>query len=308
MNILQLRYAVEVGRTGSISMAAKNLYMNQPNLSKAIRELEEDLGVVIFERTAKGVVPTERGRQVLDYAQSILGQVSEMETLFKPAVEHRARFDICVPRASYVSRALAAFVEALGPEDMLVDYRETSSMRAIKYVAGGIHNLAVVRYQTVYEAYFLNALAERSLQYELVWEFSHVALMSRRHPLAGMDAVEPADLLVFTEIVHGDVFVPSLPVAEARRLAQETEKRSTVTVYERASQLELLSRIPTTYMWVSPTPKDALERFRLVQKPCKAPQNVCRDILVARAGYRYSKEDSLFLRALREAVREVSQP
>ena len=59
-NLLQLKYAVEVEKTGSISKAAENLYMNQPNLSKSIRELEDDLGIAIFDRTAKGVVPTEK--------------------------------------------------------------------------------------------------------------------------------------------------------------------------------------------------------------------------------------------------------
>ena len=64
-NLLQLKYAVEVEKTGSISKAAENLYMNQPNLSKSIRELEDDIGIAIFDRTAKGVVPTEKGREFL---------------------------------------------------------------------------------------------------------------------------------------------------------------------------------------------------------------------------------------------------
>ncbi len=61
MNTLHLKYAVEVERAGSITQAADNLFMAQPNLSKAIRELEEGLGITIFERTPRGVLPTERG-------------------------------------------------------------------------------------------------------------------------------------------------------------------------------------------------------------------------------------------------------
>ncbi len=308
-SIQQLRYAVEVERTGSISRAAENLHMHQPYLSKAIRELEDDLGIVVFTRTAKGVVPTEKGRQLLDYARGILEQVAEMEALCKPAVEHRPRFDLCAPRASYVSYAFSSFVEALGPKsDMLVNYRETSSMRAIRYVAGGIHNLAVVRYQTLYETYFLNFLAERSLRYEPVLDFTYLALMSESHPLARAQALHRAELAEYTEIVHGDPYVPPLPVAEARRLAQENEKKSAITIHERGSQFELLSRVPTTYMWTSPVPKETLERFRLVQKPCAEAQQTCRDVLVTRAGYRYSKEDQLFLSLLKESVIMVLEP
>ena len=99
-NLLQLKYAVEVEKTGSISKAAENLYMNQPNLSKSIRELEDDLGIAIFDRTAKGVVPTDKGREFLGYARSILAQVAEMEALYRPADEKKQRFDLCAPRAS----------------------------------------------------------------------------------------------------------------------------------------------------------------------------------------------------------------
>ena len=62
MNLSYLKYAVEVEKTGSITKAAQNFYMNQPHLSKIIRELERDLGCPIFDRTSRGMVPTKRGR------------------------------------------------------------------------------------------------------------------------------------------------------------------------------------------------------------------------------------------------------
>ena len=65
MNLLHLKYAVEVSKTKSISKAAENLFMGQPNLSRAIRELEESLGIVIFERSTKGNSVTEAGAEFL---------------------------------------------------------------------------------------------------------------------------------------------------------------------------------------------------------------------------------------------------
>ncbi|MDY2981177.1 MAG: LysR family transcriptional regulator [Fusobacterium sp.] len=62
MNIQYLKYVVEVDKMGSINKAAKNLYMGQPNLSAAIKELEKDLGISIFYRSKKGVFPTKEGR------------------------------------------------------------------------------------------------------------------------------------------------------------------------------------------------------------------------------------------------------
>ena len=63
MNTLHLKYVAEVAKTGSITQAAENLFMAQPNLSKAIKELEETLGISIFRRTSKGVVLTEKGEE-----------------------------------------------------------------------------------------------------------------------------------------------------------------------------------------------------------------------------------------------------
>lgn len=65
MNLSYLKYAVEVEKTGSITKAAQNFYMNQPHLSKIIRELERDLGCDIFDRTSRGMVPTKKGEEFL---------------------------------------------------------------------------------------------------------------------------------------------------------------------------------------------------------------------------------------------------
>ena len=83
MNLLQLKYVAEVAKTKSINKAAENLYMNQPNLSRAIRELEESLGIEIFHRTTKGIIITEKGAEFLCDAEKILNQVDELEKKYK---------------------------------------------------------------------------------------------------------------------------------------------------------------------------------------------------------------------------------
>lgn len=305
-NLLQLKYAVEVEKTGSISKAAENLYMNQPNLSKSIRELEDDLGIAIFDRTAKGVVPTEKGREFLGHARGILAQVAEMEALYRPADEKKIRFTLCAPRASYVSHALTDLILSLGTDaDFGIDYREAGAMRTIKQVANGVDQLGIIRYQTIYESNFFNALTERSLQVEPVWAFSAVALLSTRHSLTQQSAVSEDDLAPFTEILYGDGTIPSLPVTQAREIAQAAEARNTITVYERASQLELLSRLESAYALTSPMPKDVLDRFGLVQKRCDMANNSYRDVLIFRAGYHMTRLDRLFIEKLREAAKKV---
>jgi len=307
-NLLQLKYAVEVEKTGSISKAAENLYMNQPNLSKSIRELEDDLGIAIFDRTAKGVVPTEKGREFLGYARIILSQVAEMEALYRPSEDNKIRFDLCAPRASYVSHALTEVIHSLGPNaDYSIDYREAGAMRTIKQVANGVNRLGVIRYQTIYETNYLNALTERGLQYEPIFEFSSVAIMSKRHPLAAQDMLTEEDLADYTEIIYGDASIPALPVNQAREIAQAIEAKKTITVYERASQLELINRLETAYALASPIPHDVLTRFDLTQRRVALPGNVFRDVLIYRSGFHLSRIDRLLIEKLRESTKKVNQ-
>lgn len=116
MNTLHFKYAVEVERTGSITQAADNLYMAQPNLSKAIKELEDTLGITVFKRTSRGMVPTKKGAAFLIYAKKILAQLDEVESLCRADNGGRQRFNISIPRVSYIAKAVTRFVEALDGE------------------------------------------------------------------------------------------------------------------------------------------------------------------------------------------------
>ena len=121
MNILHLKYAVEVEKTRSINRAAENLFMAQPNLSRAIRELEESLGITIFHRTSKGISVTPQGEEFLQYAKKILSQIDEVEALYKNARTGKQSFSISVPRASYISAAFTEFSKKIDAEEDLLD-------------------------------------------------------------------------------------------------------------------------------------------------------------------------------------------
>ena len=82
MNLQHMKYAVAVAETGSINKAADRLFVGQSNLSRAIKELENSLGVAIFERSAHGMELTPEGGVFLRYAKAILQQVDEVEHMF----------------------------------------------------------------------------------------------------------------------------------------------------------------------------------------------------------------------------------
>jgi DNA-binding transcriptional LysR family regulator len=304
MNIQHLKYAVEVAKTGSITQAAENLYMGQPNLSKAIKELESSLAITIFKRTGKGVVPTKKGQEFLGYARNILDQIEELESLYKPDQCNKQRFSIAVPRGSYITHAFAEFIGTLDPErEIAINFKETNSLQVIESIDETETKLGIIRYQTVFEKYFLDLLQERELRYEVFWEFEYVVLMSAQHPLAERPEVDYNELGNYIEIIQGDLAIPSLPFAEIRKMQREEHLKKHIYVYERGSQFELLSKVTKTYMWVSPIPAELLQRYGLVQRPCEAARRQVKDLLIYPKGYRLSKVEKAFLEKL-QAVRD----
>lgn len=303
MNVLHLKYAVEVAKTGSINKAAEALYMNQPNLSKAIKELESSLGITIFYRTAKGMHVTPEGEEFLGYARKILRQIDEMEALYKGGAAAQQRFSISVPRASYIAHAFAQFSKGLTGKRTEIFYEETNAMRAIQNILNADYRLGILRYAETFDKYFKSLLEEKGMTAELVAEFQHVLVMSREHPLARQETINQAELRPFIEIAHADPYVPSLPLTTVKKeeLPDDMERR--IYVFERASQFELLSGNPETFMWVSPIPKELLERYQLVQRPCQDNRRVYRDVLIHKKDYRLTELDQAFITELCKAKR-----
>lgn len=308
MNILHLKYAVEVERTGSITQAAENLYMGQPNLSKAIKELESSIGITIFRRTSKGVLPTPRGAEFLTMAKRVLSQIEHMEALFVPGTRERQRLSISIPRASYLAHAFTNFVKLMDEEKEIdLDYKETNSMQAIQNILQDESTLAIIRYPLEHEKYFKNLLNFKSLSFETIWEFEYLVVMSEKHPLAQAETVKFEDLIAYTEITHGDLESPRIPMNEAPKTEEKPFIKRRIFVYERGSQFELLYNVPTTYMWVSAIPREMLERYHLVQRKCEMQHNGHKDVLIYKKGYKFNAPERLFLNEMKRVRDEIAQ-
>ncbi|MBQ4037035.1 MAG: LysR family transcriptional regulator [Clostridia bacterium] len=306
MNILHLKYAVEVERTRSITGAAANLFMSQPNLSRAIKELEESLGITIFKRTSKGIVPTTQGEEFLFRAKKILSQLDELEEDYSRDPMERQEFNVSTPRACYITRAFTSLVNSLdNAKEMDINYKETNSQRAITNILQNNYNLGIIRYQTAFESYFLKMMEEKDLKHEEIWEFRYVALMDRNHPLANKETLTKEDFKDCIEIVHGDPYVPSLQIAYVRKaeFSDLTDKK--IYIYERGTQYDLLNDVPNTFMWVSPLPEEVLQRHNVVQKRIPGLSHKYKDVLIYRSGYHLSSIDHRFIEELNRAKNEI---
>lgn len=305
MNFVHLKYAIIVAETGSISKAAEKLFVAQPNVSRGIKELEQELGITIFERNSKGMTVTPDGERLISYGKKLIHQMDEMEKTFKEQKKKNV-FSISVPRASYIADAFVKFTESLkNVDDVEVFYKETNAYRVINNILNEDYKLGIVRYSVNHDVYFKDMLAKKELKYELITEFKYVLVFSKNSPLAQNEKVYYNDLKYFIEIAHADPYVPSLPMIELSKTEFTDEISRRIFVFERASQFELLSKNEETFMWVSPIPHDVLERYNLVQVECADTAKIYKDLLIYRSNYRLSDLDKDFITRLCESKRSL---
>ena len=305
MNFLHLKYVVEVAKTQSISKAAENLYVNQPNLSRAVKELEENLGISIFTRTSKGISVTPQGEEFLRYAADILRKVDEVESLYLDSKTMKQIFSVSVPRASYISAAFVEFAKHIDrskPAEII--YKETNSYRAIDNILQSKCKLGIIRYQQIFDDRFKTMLSGKGLDYELVREFRYVAVMAKNNPLSAKTELDYSDLSNCIEIAHADPYVPSLPLNKVREEEYIDTVNKRIFVYERGSQFDLLQHVPDTFMLVSPIPQETLDKYNLVEIICKSNERAYRDVLIYRSGYKFSDLDKLFITEVCKAKRQ----
>lgn len=306
MNLLHLKYACEIEKTMSISKAAENLYMSQPNLSRAMKDLESSLNIQIFERTPKGMKLTVKGEEFLYYAKKILSEVRDIESLYLNEDFSISKFSISVPRASYISNAFTNFAKKLSQTKKCeIYYKETNSLKAINNILNSYYNLAIIRYQINYDNYFKALIKEKGFKYEVISEFSYQLFMSRHHPLAQKDQILLEDLSQYIEIAHADPYVPSLSMVDVKKEEFSNDIKRRIFVYERASQFELLSSVHSTYMWGSPLSDDLLDKYDLVQIKCDDLSKVHKDVLIYLKSYRLSPLDHEFLEEIIKSKRDL---
>ena len=128
--------------------------------------------------------------------------------------------------------------------------------------------------------------------------------MSRDNPLTAKDVITYDDLCDLIEIAHDDPYVPTLSMSKVFREELPEKVNQRIFVFERASQLDLLSENPKTFMWASPASQQILDRYNLVERVCEGNKKVYKDVLIYHKGYKLTKLDKDFITALCEAKRK----
>ncbi len=296
MNLQYIRYALEIARTGSISKAAENLSVAQPNLSRAVKELESGLGIAIFERTRTGMAVTPDGERLLSAGERILREVGELEVMFEGDAVPRQSLSLVYPYADYIVRTLSDFAREL-PESGRYDltFREVGAMDAINLVASGESRVGIIRVPAHNERYYTDRLAERELSWEKVASLPAVILTT---------AAFPTDTPGHREL--NDLCAVTLPDAPGE-VGQRDMPRRRMVVDSMSLLWELLKTDPTTYTITLPLTSATRQASGLHQYPVTdpdlAPVGEWTDFRISPQFYRPSALDQNLLERLRRTAK-----
>ncbi len=197
MTLQQLRYIITIVNCGSISEAAKQLYITQPSLSNAVKELEQEYHISIFNRTSKGISLSPDGSEFLSYARQILEQTDLMEQHY---LNKKPLKRICSISTQHYAFAVNAFVNLVSRQEhdeYEFTLRETRTYEIIEDVKNFRSELGILYLNDFNEKVMKKLFKESGLIFHPLFEASPHVFLSSSHPLSLREFVTMEDLKPF---------------------------------------------------------------------------------------------------------------
>ena len=237
MKLQQLRYVVKVAECGSITEASRRLFVSQPSITASIRDLENEMGVHIFERTNKGVIVSEEGETFLGYARQVLDQADLIEGKYKGTSEQVPHFSVSCQHYSF---AVNAFVDVIREFDAArYDFtlREEQTHEIIEDVAHMKSELGILYLSEHNREVIERMLAANELVFEGLFCATPHVFVCAGHPLAGRSSVTLGDLEDYPFLSYEQGSYNSFYYSE--ELTSTFERRKNIRVRDRATLFNL---------------------------------------------------------------------
>lgn len=197
MRIQQLAYLDKIVETGSINEAAKQLFLTQPSLSNAIKELEAELGIQLLIRSKLGVSLTEEGREFMLYARQILDQVQLLEERYQQQPKRKQNFSVSAQHYAFVVHAFVELIKSVDASEYQFTLRETETQNILDDLTQFKSELGVLYLNDFNEQVLKKLFKERDLIFTPLFVAKPHVFVSRNNPLAHQKSVQLADLADF---------------------------------------------------------------------------------------------------------------
>lgn len=238
MTLQQLRYVTTVAETGTMSEAARCLFVSQPGLTKAIRELEQEMGIIIFDRTNKGIEVSKDGAIFLGYARQVLEQASLLEERYKLQAGGKKEFSVSTQHYSFAVNAFVDLIKEFGGDNYDFSLRETQTYEIIDDVAKMRSEIGILYLNDFNRTVLKKIIKANDLEFETLFTARPHIFVSTLNPLAGKESVTMEDLkaypyLSFEQGEHNSFYF-------SEEIFSTTERAKNIRVRDRATLFNLL--------------------------------------------------------------------
>ena len=295
MTLKQLEYVVKVAECGTVSGAAKALFVAQPSLSAAIQELESEMHLTLFHRTNKGVIVTKEGEVFLSYARQILEQTALLESRYKGDPVRKQAF--CVSTQHY-SFAVNAFVDVIREFDAYqYDFtiREEQTHEIIEDVTNLKSELGVIYLSSKNTEVLSKMLKRNELEFtELFTATPHVFICDS-HPLASKKSITMDDLQDYPYLTYEQGEYNSQYFSE--EFVSTLDSRKNIWVRDRATLFNLIIGL-NGYTVCSGVISAELNGRNIISKPLDVEEYM-RIGIISRKGVVLSRYAREYIEALK---------
>ena len=202
MTLQQLIYLVTAAECGNMTEAAAKLYISQPSLSAAIRNLEEEMGVTAFSRTNKGITVTREGEELLSYARMLLAQSENMKDHFCNSKHQIPKFSVSCQHYSFAVNAFVDVIKTFDADRYNFIMRETQTGEIIDDVANGKSEIGIIFLSEHNEEILSKLIRNNNLIFEELYVAKPHIFIYKHHPLAKKDKITLDDLTQYPYLVY----------------------------------------------------------------------------------------------------------
>ena len=193
----QLRYLIAVAEYGSINAAARELFATQSNLSTAIKDLEQELGVTIFTRSNRGVALTNDGTELLGYARQVIEQADMLERRYAEHGSSHVRLAVSTQHYAFSVQAFVNVTETCTGDEYDLVLRESTTAEIIEDVRSFRSEIGVLYTDDFNRRVLERAFEEADVQFHPLFEASAHVFVGENHPLAKREIISPEELAAY---------------------------------------------------------------------------------------------------------------
>lgn len=238
MTLQQLLYVLTVSDEGTMNKAAEKLYVSQPTLTSAIRSIEQELHIQIFNRTSHGVTLTNQGREFLTYARQLYQQYELLKNRYEDVSMRRNKFRVSCQHYSFATKAFVQTVRQFGTSKYDFAISETKTMQVIEDVGNSLSEIGIL-YLSNYNRHFMEKQFEEwNLEFHHLTYCNAYVYLYKEHPLAKQESITYDELLSYPNMTFNQGDSPALYTAE--EILIENEFPQTIQVNDRATMLNLM--------------------------------------------------------------------